>query len=233
MVHWPTAAGTFIDEADSSRFMELFAELLGALAGDGFIGNYGVRKQQFMVQLTGHRLHDKEYFKYLERIIARYVPQKTIHYQVKGNTLRLIIYSRTLFLMFRDDWGFPVGKKADKLAIPPRIRLHDSTMRAFIRGLFDTDGCVFFDGRKHYRRPYPRLVLELTCHKLFKEVVGYLELYFRVRKCKRVRHGLFPISCLEIYGHAQLARWLEIIGFSNQKHITKCLCSSAVRPNPC
>ena len=149
---------------------------------------------------------------------------------MKHNTLRLIVYSRPLFLLLRDEWGFSVGKKADRLTIPPSIRACDSSMKSFIRGLFDTDGCVFFDKRNRYRRPYPRLVLEVTCHKLFKEVADYLETYFRIRKCKRVRHGLFPISCLEIYGHAQLARWLEIIGFSNQKHITICLCSSAVRP---
>ncbi|MBW2983035.1 hypothetical protein KY327_01900 [Candidatus Woesearchaeota archaeon] len=47
--------------------MALLAELLGALAGDGFIGNYGSRKQQFMVQLTGHRAYDKDYFKYLKQ----------------------------------------------------------------------------------------------------------------------------------------------------------------------
>ena len=196
------------------------AEFLGALSGDGFIGNYGERKQQFMIQLTGHK-EEKDYFKFLEKILSEKFENLNFGYREKNKTLRLTIYSKDLFHFLKNNWGFPVDKKGNKIVIPRVIRKSENLTRSFIRGLFDTDGCLFFDKRKRYKRPYPRLQLEIASQKLFKEVADYLSEYFRICTKKRTRYGKYIIYSLEIYGHEQLKKWLEIIGFSNNKHIKK------------
>ena len=196
------------------------AEFLGALSGDGFIGNYGERKQQFMIQLTGH-IDEKEYLKFLEKIISRRFRNLNFGYRKKNKTLRLTIYSREFFLFLKDNFGFPVGKKGDNLTIPLKFKKEDKLIRPFIRGLFDTDGCLFLDKRKAYKKPYPRLQLEITSQKLFKEVADYLSRYFRVHTKKRIRYNKYVIYLLELYGYEQLNKWLEMIGFSNKKHLDK------------
>jgi intein/homing endonuclease len=197
------------------------AELLGALAGDGFIGNYGDRKQQFMIQFTGHSETDKYYFNRLERIIKKKFPSINPTYRTKNRTLRLNMYSKEFFAYLVDNFDFPVGKKKDDLRIPSQIKKDDKLVRLFIRGLFDTDGCLYFDKRDSYKKPYPRIILEITSHKLFKEVYDYLDQHFTVTRKKKIRRSRFEIYCLEIYGHRQLQKWLEIIGFSNMKHLGK------------
>lgn len=203
------------------------AELLGALSGDGFIGNYGDRKQQFIIQFSGHVESEEDYFKYLENIMRKKFPELNFSYRTRNKTLILTTYSKDLF-NFLSGFEFPSGKKGNLLKIPTVIKQDDKLTRAFIRGLFDTDGCLFFDKRKTYKKPYPRILLEITSHKLFKEVSDYLRNHFKLTTKKRLR-GRFEIYLLEIYGRRQLNKWLEIIGFSNKKQLKKiCPCSSVV-----
>jgi DNA-binding transcriptional regulator WhiA len=197
------------------------AEFLGALSGDGFIGNYGDRKQQFMIQFTGHSETDSEYFPYLERIITKRFPKLNVAYRVKNKTLRMTTYSKELFSYLANTFDFPAGKKGSALSIPTIIKNDENLMRHFIRGVFDTDGCLFFDKRAQYKTPYPRIVLEITSQNLFKEVTRYLSKHFKITTKRKLRKGGFSIYVMEIYGYDQLSKWLALIGFSNRKHLDK------------
>ncbi len=197
------------------------SELLGALAGDGFIGNYGKRKNQFIIQFTGHAKEDKKYLEYLENILKEIHREINVKYRIRNNAIWMYTYSKKLFYIFKEEFKFPEGKKGNKLSIPIEIKTKDQFMRKYIRGVFDTDGCVYFDKRKRYKQPYPRIRLEITSQKLFKEIANYLSKDFKtyIRSGKRPKFQRTYI--LEIYGHKQLQKWLKTIGFSNEKHMKR------------
>ncbi len=197
------------------------AELLGALAGDGFIGNYGKRKQQFIIQFAGHAKQDRKYLEYLAIILKKINPKIHIGYRFRGNAMWRTIYSKELFHILKEEFNFPVGKKGDYLQIPPKIKEKDQLIRKFIRGVFDTDGCLYYDCRKAYKTPYPRIRLEIISQKLFKEIASYLSKHFKMYIRSNQRQGMQRTYILEIYGHKQLKKWLKIIGFSNEKHTKK------------
>ena len=96
---------------------------------------------------------------------------------------------------------------------------NDSFMNAVIRGIFDTDGCLFFDSRKKYSRPYPRIVLQMASIPLIEQLETQLSKNFSLYVNKSNRDG--KRNSLEIYGHLQLERFLKQVGFSNKRHLSK------------
>ena len=92
-------------------------------------------------------------------------------------------------------------------------------MNATIRGIFDTDGCVFLDKRKAYKKPYPRVTLQSASIDLINQLEDYLSKDFNLYVNKSNRDGYR--NYIEIYGHKQLERFLKQIGFSNKRHLNR------------
>lgn len=201
-----------------------FAELLGIMAGDGCLSRSSTYT---VVYISGHKEDDKEYhIQFLVPLFKKLFDKEVKACERRDENTRFI---RTYDPVIFDSVSkyFPVGEKSDLLSIPIEIQQNSSFMNAFVRGLFDTDGCVFLDRRSIYSRPYPRIVLEIISQKLFKQVSSYLETQFKISAKTRLRSGKSPVYVIELYGFSQLRKWLSTIGFSNRKHLDRlCPCSS-------
>ena len=91
-------------------------------------------------------------------------------------------------------------------------------MFATIRGVFDTDGTVFFDKRKAYAQPYPRVALQIVSKPLFLQLKIFLKDYFSLYTLENSKRNTYH---LEVYGHEQLTKWMQLIGFLNKRHFSK------------
>ena len=92
---------------------------------------------------------------------------------------------------------------------------------AALRGIADTEGTVFFDLRPIYDLPYPRIQICTTSSFLasqIREILGGMRFNIYTREDRRTER---PVFHAEIYGLAQLQKWLMEIGFSNEKHLNK------------
>lgn len=196
-------------------------EFIGAFIGDGYLGNYGKTKNQYLVGISGDQKLDEDYLKnYLKQLIKRNFPSTDpkLYYRKDENTLMLRINSKALYELFLN-LGFDKGKKSDNIKIPQKILYNKELMKATIRGIFDTDGCVFLDKRGSYNKPYPRITLQLASIDLINQLEDYLSKNFNLYVNKSNRDGYR--NYVEIYGHKQLEKFLKQIGFSNQRHLRK------------
>ena len=134
------------------------------------------------------------------------------------NTVMLRIYSKRLYYFFIR-LGFLPGKKSRTVKIPTDILGNRELMNPTIRGIFDTDGCIFFDRRKSYKSPYPRITLQSASIPLIKQMRKYLSDNFNLYVNLMNRDGVR--NYIEIYGHEQLQKFLKQIGFSNPRHLNK------------
>lgn len=195
-----------------------FAELLGIMAGDGCLSQ---SRYSSVVYISGHKEDDRIY--HVQFVVPLF--KKLFNKNVKScerrdeNTRFIRTYDPVIFKSILK--YFPVGEKSDMLSIPFEIRDNPLLMNAFIRGFFDTDGCVFLDRRSIYSYPYPRIVLEIVSQKLFKQVSSYLAIRFKISAKTRMRPGKVPIYVIELYGFSQVQKWLSTIGFSNRKHLDR------------
>lgn len=196
-------------------------EFIGAFIGDGYLGNYGLNKNQYVLGLAGDKKLDEDYFNsYLKPLIKRNFPftKPKIYYRRDENTIMFRINSKELFRFFIN-LGFNTGKKSRNVIIPEKIIKNKNFMNSTVRGIFDTDGCIFLDKRKSYKKYYPRITLQLSSLNLINQLENHLSKDFKVYINKSNRDGYR--NYIEIYGHKQLETFLKQIGFSNKRHLDK------------
>ena len=187
-------------------------ELIGSIIGDGNIYD----KRPTYVEITGHPINDLSYF---ENFLMRVVEEElhyTVKIKVRSHGLRIRINNKN-FVNFLKELGIPVGKgKFEKVRIPNEIlKKSDNYIKSCIRGIFDTDGCVHFDKRKIYKKPYIRIELNMQNKELLLQISSKLTRYEIHNTMQIKRTALF------INGKENVGNFLSIIGFRNFRHLQR------------
>ena len=135
--------------------LETKSELAGAFIGDGHSFNYKRKDRPHYrkgICFTGDIEKEKSYFQYLSNHLQHLFDVKSYIYKVKERSkgcLRLYLKSDEVYQDFVSNGLIPKNKVPDWV-IP----------KEFIRGVFDTDGCVYkhsdghmeinFKGKQHW-----------------------------------------------------------------------------------
>ncbi len=173
------------------------AEICGIHAGDGYLRNDGMRIE---LDISGN-LDEANYYNHRVsslfkrvfgiKIKCRYFPHR--------RTYGFVVRNRRIVEFFHMI-GFPYGKKESTVKVPDSIlRSKDKKIiSSFIRGIFDTDGCLNFDRKygKNYRpfrrlfHFYPRILLCTVSKSLSNNLcymLGELGLGYYLQTCKPKR----------------------------------------------
>ncbi len=202
------------------------AEETGWHIGDGSMNYYEKHdgKEKCVYQLRGHIEDDKEHY------INRIKPIFKILYNVdislrempSTRVFGFQIWSNALF-RFKESLGLRRGPKLE-LVIPDAFLLSNKIKAAVLRGIFDTDGCVYFVKKK--LSMYPRMEICTISLKLAEQLrVLFNELGLRATMYKDSaprgnRHQSYRVV---IRGKEMFDRFMEVIGPKNSKHIKKYL----------
>lgn len=115
--------------------------------------------------------------------------------------------------LFHDVLGFPIGDKCKSVRIP-RLILQDSSLWAdYVRGVFDTDGCIYTTrtGKGNARHPVVNIGSSSSRHRL--EIRSLLvELGF---SCWLVKEGV------SVSGWSTVDRFFRVIRPNNPKHLSR------------
>lgn len=146
------------------------AELMGILIGDGHLSKY-------QVSITTNSVTDKEHALFTKNLVKElFNVTPTIKNRRDENTLTLVISSKKL-VQFLNKLGMPIGNKIkNDLSIPRWIFKNPSYKKFFLRGLFDTDGCIYIDIHKNGNRKYKNIGWTITSYadKLLSGVIKIL-----------------------------------------------------------
>ena len=206
------------------------AYLCGVFAGDGSI-NFRKNKNEYLLKCVGNPNDEKDF--YLNVVgpkfknIFGFIPN--IKYCDGGTTFGFIVYSKELVNYLTQNICLPLGKKYDSLIIP-KIFLKDKKLTInFIRGVFDTDGCISFKKRYRSYPYYPVISLSSKSQHFIQENAKLLKSYgFKVVeiynykiKDKRILNGFTIINRIELNGRENFKLWLQEIDFFSPKHLDK------------
>ena len=127
---------------------ESLAELVGIHIGDGCLGSR-TNRNEFLFQITGHSLKDKEYYESfvvpLIRELFNIEPRK--RFKTSERTLEIKVYSKGAFNFLAKTFDLTIGKKKD-IRIPRIFFASNALLKACLRGIIDTD--FFFSlNKKH------------------------------------------------------------------------------------
>jgi hypothetical protein len=184
------------------------AELLGIVYGDGGIGN----KWQVVISLNS--VSDATYSVYVSQLIEELFSIKpVIRKRPNQHTLTVVLSSTSVvdFLVYK---GAVRGNKLLQLrSIPRWIKDSMDYSRYFVRGIIDTDGCIYL--HKHCKNEVtyvniglcftnfsPKLVIDIFDTLRMFGVKGYI-----ADKGRRIY----------IYSWKEIEKYLSIFGSSNPR----------------
>ena len=209
-------------------YSEELAEFVGMIFGDGSVTfRKGTNKIRF--QLRGDAKSDKEHYhnfviplcnKLLWESLGRNV---SLVKDKKRNSFGVCIESPKLKSFF--DWlKVPIGVKKE-LYVPNWIKKDVNFSKAFVRGLFDTDGTISFK-RNNTAKSNLHVVgvvsICLTSKNLIFEISEILKKvnlkhYIRSYKGKTNKRRAYRVDIFRPHHK----RFFSLIGSHNPKHLTK------------
>ena len=186
---------------------EDLAEFMGIWIGDGHLAKY-------QASMCTSSKTDRQHAKYVQALAKKLFNIKvSLHKKKDCNALNVVISSIGLVEWLKTK-GMPGGNKMSALCIPDWIKENVLFSKKFLRGLFDTDGCVFIDTHIIREKQYQSRGWTITSYsaKLRNELVTLLQ-----------NLGFQPTlrnSQVSVYMRRKndIKRYFQEIGTSNEKH---------------
>ena len=196
---------------DSMRAIKL-AELVGIILGDGSINIYERHKR---LQITMHSKDDLDYAYYIISLFEDLFEETPkLKFRKDEMTLDIQIFKRKVIYYFLD-LGMKKSPKRGR-AIVPKLFLDNDFSNYLLRGLFDTDGSLVVTNNNGTL--YPRLELKICDSPMKNQIIFLLQ-------DQGFRFGVYNVNDhqvrIQMNGKKQLKKWINLIGFSNRKHVDK------------
>ncbi len=189
---------------------EDLAELIGISIGDGGITH-------FQVKVTLGLEKDKQYAFFVKSLFEKTFGLKASLLETKKDgVIEVVVSSRTLveFLM---SCGLPIGNKIRHgIDIPEWIKSDNKWARSCLRGIFDTDGCVYIDKHKGKAGLYKSINIAFTSAS-----PALLLSINEVLKTEGFVPTLTSRWSVRLRRSKDVVRFFEIIGSSNGKHLER------------
>ena len=197
---------------------ELLAEFVGILLGDG-----NLHKSSNCITIVGS-LEDYEYFenRLIPLINQLFDISPSLKRRKDRNAYYVYFNSKKVMDYLTKEIGLVRGNKIN--AKIPNFVLEDKKLAThFLRGLFDTDGCLKFSKQTKKLHYYPRIQFCFKKTDFSKKVFEVIEnLEFNVAKWSEKR-GIFELDYCHISGRENVEKWMDLIGSNNPVQKTKYL----------
>jgi len=183
------------------------SEILGIMFGDGSMSKVGGSIQ---ITVTGHKFEDRDYWiKHVCPLFAEVFSIKMkVRYRPYEKTMDVYTYSKKVALRLRT-WGMPLGLKNEG-KLQPTVELSE---KEFVRGLFDTDGCIY---RKHGQ--YKQIQFKSSSKRLMeyaREILKRLGLHPSNIGKDETRHKFYLCRQKEVN------MFFEMMVPTNEKHLKR------------
>ena len=198
------------------------AEETGWHMGDGTMNFYKNRiKPKGSYALRGHRLDDRKHYEIRIKPLYKEIYGLDVNLRDMPSTgcFGFQKWSNEIVNFKHKFLGLPLGKKLN-IQIPNVFR--GRYTRELLRGIYDTDGCLYLENKNH--KLYPRVILFNTSFKLIfqmDKLIKKLKLKSTINTTKRKETNWNDLHRIEIRGEKMLKRWFKIVKPQNPKHIQK------------
>ena len=195
---------------------EDLAYLIGIHVGDGSMNVY---KNRHLYSVRGHKIDDKEHYIQVIKPLFKKVYNMDFNLREFGDVFGFQFASKAVVTFENRVLGLPFGPKKE-VEMPLVFLDNQKLATAVVRGLFDTDGCVYLENKRG--KAYPRLEITTTSSRLVSQIKAVL-LRNNIQSFvwKVERENWRPCFRIRVSGYTGLEKWLQIVGMNNPKHLKK------------
>ncbi len=197
-------------------------EFIGVLIGDGCLMDYP-HLRAYRVEITGNVVEERDYYEKISSFLQAEFSLKpkvfTRTYNDGSRGLKLLVNNKKFVSFLKNEYGF-TNNKTYTVEIPNHLMTWEKS-KHILRGIFETDGCLYFSkSRVTTNKPtYPRLEITTVSIKLANQIIKILkENGFSVQNHKNRSSTVIYLS-----GEEMLQKWINEIGFSSNKNWSKYL----------
>ncbi len=204
----------------SNKITPLLAEEIGLSIGDGYISN-----KKFEYRLKGNKKDEKEYYNNFVKPMFKELYNIDLNIREYDSTVGFELYSKALWEFKTKVIGLPTAPKRT-IGIPALFKVNNKEILcSLVRGLFDTDGNIYFRSQGINKSYYPVLSFT-TISKLLAEdlneilaVLGFnSNLYFSSKITKK---NPSPKYSVVLYGYSNFRLYKKLINTRQPKNINK------------
>ena len=189
------------------------AEEMGMHLGDGFLSN-----KKYEYRLKGNQNDEKEYYSNFIKPLFKKLYNIEINLKDYGDSFGFETYSKALWEFKTKVLKLKAGKKVYIAKMPDILKVNNpKILGAFIRGLFDTDGCISFKTKYGYNKYYPGIDLSLASKPLIKDTAKILKMLGLNPNVYFNKQG----GMIYINGVDAFKRYENLIGWSNPKNLNR------------
>lgn len=190
-------------------YSEEFAEMVGIILGDGAINNYQIR-------ISLDRKVDREYAYFVGNLMERVFGERPSWIERDDNTISLTLSGAGLVEML-EKIGLHRGNKVKNQVAFPEWVLKERIYRiACTRGLFDTDGGLYFHRHRKWKDKRPYLGWNFTNYS--RPLIGGVR--ETLLMCG-LESAEIDKKQLYMYSLDKIVRYFQVIGSSNPKNWEK------------
>ncbi|MEK7567743.1 MAG: LAGLIDADG family homing endonuclease [Patescibacteria group bacterium] len=185
-----------------------FAEFIGLMMGDGGINNL------WQANITLNAIKDSDYAVYVSKLCYDLFGVFPAVRKRKNKQALVISLASTTIIDFLVSSGLPRGNKIKAgLKIPKWILANKSYRIACVRGLMDTDGCLFIHNHRVSGKVYKNIGLCFTSYsvELIIQVVGIFEEFGIPAHINGKGRNIY------LYRAESVSKYLKIFGTSNKR----------------
>lgn len=189
-----------------------FAELVGILLGDGAISSYQVR-------IYFNRKADYLYADFVGKLLHRLLGEKPSRYDYPGRGTLELNVSGIGLVNELSRWGLRQGDKIRRqVGFPTWINSTKAYKKACVRGLVDTDGCLFFHTHWINNRKYQYRHLGLC---FTSKSNNLLDSVSKVLRENKINHSIRKGENIFVYGLNGVKKYLNVFGSHNPRLTNK------------
>lgn len=193
------------------RFSKNLAEFTGIMIGDG-----GITRGQITVSTNS--VDDRKYGYFVKSLIKKLFSVNASIYFVDRVRIMIIAVARKKLVEFcNKKLGLHIGNKLKQgLDIPKWIRKNSEYEKRCVKGIMDTDGCIFDECHKIKGRKYcyRKLCIVSASSQLRKSIFEILE---KNNLSPKIRGN----RCVQIEDKEKIEKYFKIIGTNNPKHLKR------------
>ncbi len=217
--------GNFImKENGVIKISENVAELVGIILGDGCIS---INNRYSELALCGDITEEKPYYEnyvvpLLNRCLKSILKNKIEGKEVVSNGVYGVHIFDEGVVNCLLELGLKKSPKVD-IVIPKRF-ISNRFLKHTLRGLFDTDGSIYFEKNLEGKHTIPKIKLGSTSKKLVNQLAKILKnLNFKpyLPKPYKGKRDMRKMYYIRLSRREDVERWIEFIGFNSSKHLTK------------
>ncbi len=193
------------------RICSDLAEFMGIMIGDGHLSNY-------QVLFTTNSETDIEHALYVKNLIKKLFNLDASLKKKNSSKAVNVVVSSVNLVKWLENKGMPIGNKLDcGLPVPHWVYKNLTLQSAFIRGLFDTDGCIYTDKHTIKNKVYYNQGWALTSYseELKCDIIKILKNLKFSPTARDTQRSVYMRKKIDIH------RYFKEIGTSNSKHLKR------------